>query len=69
MCKTDQKVMQKGSTNGSRKQLFIEKLIFRKPCFYYGKSMVLEVPGVQKSMKSRSKNDAKTSVEKVMPKI
>jgi hypothetical protein len=60
--------MPKGIKNGSRKQLFIEKLIFRKPCFYYCKSMVLEVPGVQKSMKNQSKNDAKTSIEKVMQK-
>ena len=28
--------------------------------------MVLEVPGVQKSLKNQSKNDAKTSVEQVM---
>jgi len=61
--------MRKGIKNGSRKQFFMEKLILRKPCFYHYKSMVLEVPGVQKSMKNRSKNDAKTNVEKVMPKI
>jgi hypothetical protein len=60
--------MPKSFKNESRKQLFIEKLIFRKPCFYYSKTMVLEVPGVQTSMKNQSKNDAKTSVEKVMQK-
>ena len=60
--------MPKVIKNGSRNRFFIEQVILRKPCFYYSKSMVLEVPGVPKSMKNPSTNDAKTRFKKAMPK-
>ena len=43
-------------------------VILRKPCFYCCKSKVFDVQRVQKSMRNRSENHAKTRLEKVMQK-
>ena len=47
---------------------FREIVILRKPCFYYSKSKVFEVQRIQKSMRNRSENHAKTRLEKIMQK-
>ena len=53
--KMSKMVMPEGCRNLSRNQFFIDSVILRKACFYYNKSMVLEVPGVPKSMKMHAK--------------
>ena len=60
--------MQKWCKNLHKICPFREMVILRKPCFYYSKSKVFEVQRVQKSMRNRSENHAKTRFEKTMQK-
>ena len=47
--------MPNGTKNGPRNGFSIEQVFLRKVCFYYRKSKVLEVTGVEKSMEIHSK--------------
>ena len=64
----ESKLMQKCCQNWHKICPFREMVILRKPCFYYSKSKVFKVQRVQKSMRNRSENHAKTRLEKVMQK-